>query len=118
MADGYTSLRWCNLEYRPGRGAGSLLPVGGGEGDPMGRQGREDLEDRGGTDHCAPGQKAFVYDGSCLIPDLPALVEQNARMALKLAHRAYIMELGSISLEGDGPELANNDRVKKAYLGG
>ena len=46
------------------------------------------------------------------------LVEQNARMALKLAHRAYIMELGSISLEGDGPELANNDRVKKAYLGG
>jgi branched-chain amino acid transport system ATP-binding protein len=46
------------------------------------------------------------------------LVEQNARMALKLAHRAYIIELGSISLEGDAKDLADNDSVRRAYLGG
>jgi len=46
------------------------------------------------------------------------LVEQNARMALGLANRAYILEVGSIVLEGDARALANNDSVKKAYLGG
>ncbi len=46
------------------------------------------------------------------------LVEQNARMALELAHRAYIMEVGTIVLEGEAHELANNERVKTAYLGG
>jgi branched-chain amino acid transport system ATP-binding protein len=46
------------------------------------------------------------------------LVEQNARMALNLANRAYILELGSIFLEGNARELADNDNVKKAYLGG
>jgi branched-chain amino acid transport system ATP-binding protein len=46
------------------------------------------------------------------------LVEQNARMALNLANRAYILELGSIFLEGDAKELADNDNVRKAYLGG
>ena len=46
------------------------------------------------------------------------LVEQNARMALELAHKAYIMEVGTIVLEGDAHELANNERVKTAYLGG
>jgi branched-chain amino acid transport system ATP-binding protein len=46
------------------------------------------------------------------------LVEQNAKMALKLAHRAYILEVGSIVLEGDAGELADNANVKKAYLGG
>jgi branched-chain amino acid transport system ATP-binding protein len=46
------------------------------------------------------------------------LVEQNARMALKLADKAYVIELGHISLEGDPGELANNDLVRKAYLGG
>jgi branched-chain amino acid transport system ATP-binding protein len=46
------------------------------------------------------------------------LVEQNARMALNLANRAYILELGSIFLEGNAKELADNDNVKKAYLGG
>jgi branched-chain amino acid transport system ATP-binding protein len=45
------------------------------------------------------------------------LIEQNARMALKLANRAYILELGKIILQGNGRELANNDGVKKAYLG-
>jgi branched-chain amino acid transport system ATP-binding protein len=46
------------------------------------------------------------------------LVEQNARMALSLANRAYILEVGSIVLAGDARELADNDNVKKAYLGG
>ncbi len=46
------------------------------------------------------------------------LVEQNARMALELANRAYIMELGAIALEGESRELADNERVKKVYLGG
>ena len=46
------------------------------------------------------------------------LVEQNARMALELAHKAYIIEVGAIVLEGKGQDLADNDRVKTAYLGG
>jgi branched-chain amino acid transport system ATP-binding protein len=46
------------------------------------------------------------------------LVEQNARMALDLTNRAYIMEIGSITLEGTANELANNEGVKRAYLGG
>lgn len=46
------------------------------------------------------------------------LVEQNCRMAFKLAKRAYILELGKIALEGDAVELANDERVKKYYLGG
>jgi branched-chain amino acid transport system ATP-binding protein len=46
------------------------------------------------------------------------LVEQNARMALRLANKAYIIELGAISLEGNAHELADNDQVKRAYLGG
>ena len=46
------------------------------------------------------------------------LVEQNARMALKLAKRAYLLEIGYIVVEGDAKELVNDDRVKKAYLGG
>ncbi len=45
------------------------------------------------------------------------LIEQNARMALKLAHRAYILELGKIILQGNARELANNESVRKAYLG-
>ncbi len=45
------------------------------------------------------------------------LVEQNARMALRLAKRAYILELGTVILEGDTEELINNELVKKAYLG-
>jgi len=45
------------------------------------------------------------------------LVEQNARMALSVAHRAYVLETGSISMSGDAHELAEDDRVRKAYLG-
>ncbi|MBE6968760.1 MAG: ABC transporter ATP-binding protein [Ruminococcaceae bacterium] len=46
------------------------------------------------------------------------LVEQNAQMALSVAHRAYVLETGRITLSGTGEELANSDEVKKAYLGG
>lgn len=46
------------------------------------------------------------------------LVEQNANMALSIAHRAYVMELGRIVFEGSGKELAQSEEIKKAYLGG
>ncbi len=45
------------------------------------------------------------------------LIEQNARMALKLAHRAYILEVGRIVLQGKATDLAKDEKVKKAYLG-
>ena len=46
------------------------------------------------------------------------LVEQNAQMALSVADRAYVLETGSITLSGTGQELAQSDKVRKAYLGG
>lgn len=45
------------------------------------------------------------------------LVEQNAKIALQHADRAYVLEAGRVVLEGDAKELANNERVKQAYLG-
>lgn len=45
------------------------------------------------------------------------LVEQNAKKALSIADRAYVLETGSIVLEGNASDLMNNDSVKKAYLG-
>ena len=45
------------------------------------------------------------------------LVEQNAKKALSIADRAYVLETGKISLSGDAKELANNEAVRKAYLG-
>ncbi len=46
------------------------------------------------------------------------LVEQNARMALSVADRGYVLETGKIALSGTGKELAESDDIKKAYLGG
>ena len=46
------------------------------------------------------------------------LVEQNANMALSIAHRAYVMETGRITLQGAAKELAASEDVRKAYLGG
>lgn len=46
------------------------------------------------------------------------LVEQNAHMALKVAHRAYVLEVGRITMQGPASELAASDQVRKAYLGG
>ncbi len=45
------------------------------------------------------------------------LVEQNAKMALKIADRAYVLETGKIKLSGDAKDLLHNDEVRKAYLG-
>lgn len=46
------------------------------------------------------------------------LVEQNAHMALSIAHQAYVIETGQIVLSGSAAELMNSEEVKKAYLGG
>ena len=45
------------------------------------------------------------------------LVEQNAKMALAVSDRAYVLETGTITIEGDAQQLLNDPRVKKAYLG-
>ena len=45
------------------------------------------------------------------------LVEQNAKLALKIAHEGYVLETGRIVLQGEGQELLRNEAVKKAYLG-
>jgi branched-chain amino acid transport system ATP-binding protein len=45
------------------------------------------------------------------------LVEQNANMALSIAHRAYVLETGEVVLQGDARDLATNPEVRKAYLG-
>jgi branched-chain amino acid transport system ATP-binding protein len=66
----------------------------------------------------------FVAEVSNIIRDINQdgisilLVEQNCRMALKLAKRAYVLELGKVALEGDAKELVNDERVKRCYLGG
>lgn len=46
------------------------------------------------------------------------LVEQNANMALSIAHRAYVLETGRVMLSGDAKELAASEEIRKAYLGG
>lgn len=46
------------------------------------------------------------------------LVEQNARMALAVCDRAYVMETGNIVLSGSGEELSRSEQIQKAYLGG
>ncbi|HCL80965.1 MAG TPA: ABC transporter ATP-binding protein, partial [Nitrospiraceae bacterium] len=45
------------------------------------------------------------------------LVEQNAKAALRLSHRGYVLENGVIKLSGRGEDLLHNENVKKAYLG-
>jgi len=45
------------------------------------------------------------------------LVEQNARLALEVAHRGYVMESGTIALAGSAQALLEDPRVKEAYLG-
>ncbi len=45
------------------------------------------------------------------------MVEQNARAALALADHAYVLETGAVTIEGPGPELLDNDEVRRAYLG-
>ena len=57
--------------------------------------------------------KELHKDGTTIL-----LVEQNARKALQIADRAYVLETGNITLSGTGAELAKSDEVRKAYLGG
>jgi len=45
------------------------------------------------------------------------LVEQNAKKALSIADRAYVLETGNITLEGNAKDLLEDDSIKKAYLG-
>ena len=45
------------------------------------------------------------------------LVEQNAKIAIKLCDRGYVMNNGEITLSGSSPELENNEQIKEAYLG-
>ena len=56
--------------------------------------------------------KSVSADGTTVL-----LVEQNAKKALAIADRAYVLETGTISMEGNADELASNDAIKKAYLG-
>ena len=45
------------------------------------------------------------------------LVEQNAKKALSIANRAYVLETGNITLSGNAKDLINDENIKKAYLG-
>ncbi len=56
--------------------------------------------------------KTIAADGTTIL-----LVEQNAHMALGVASRAYVLEVGKIVLEGDAKQLAKDDKIRKAYLG-
>ena len=57
--------------------------------------------------------KAINEQGTTIL-----LVEQNAKMALSIANRAYVIETGTIVLSGEAQEVMQSDSVKKAYLGG
>ena len=65
----------------------------------------------------------FVEEIFSIIKEISAagttvlLVEQNAKKALSIADRAYVLETGNIVLSGDAEELMNNEYIKKAYLG-
>jgi branched-chain amino acid transport system ATP-binding protein len=56
--------------------------------------------------------KTIAAEGTTIL-----LVEQNAHMALGVASRAYVLEVGQIVLNGPAKELAKNDQIRKAYLG-
>jgi branched-chain amino acid transport system ATP-binding protein len=56
--------------------------------------------------------KTIAAEGTTIL-----LVEQNAHMALGVASRAYVLEVGQIVLDGNAAELARNDQIRKAYLG-
>jgi branched-chain amino acid transport system ATP-binding protein len=56
--------------------------------------------------------KTIAAEGTTIL-----LVEQNAHMALKVANRAYVLEVGEIVLEGSAADLAKDDQIRKAYLG-
>jgi branched-chain amino acid transport system ATP-binding protein len=57
--------------------------------------------------------KAVNEEGTTVL-----LVEQNAKKALSISTRAYVLDLGRITMSGTGVDLLSNDAVKRAYLGG
>lgn len=60
------------------------------------------------------GQIVKLRDGGCTL----LLVEQNARLALSISDRAYVVETGQITMSGSAAELLGNESVQEAYLGG
>jgi branched-chain amino acid transport system ATP-binding protein len=46
------------------------------------------------------------------------LVEQNSRLALRISHRAYVLETGAVKLSGQASTLLGDDAIRRAYLGG
>jgi branched-chain amino acid transport system ATP-binding protein len=76
------------------------------------------------TDEPSLGLAPIVVDTVCAVLNelnkrglTVLLVEQNALVALNMARRAYILEDGTIALEGNGSELLQNDKVRESYLG-
>ena len=68
----------------------------------------------------APNLAAQVLEAITRVRDAGVtvlIVEQNAAQALAISDRAYVIESGSIVLEGTGAELIHDDRVRSAYLG-
>ena len=65
---------------------------------------------------------AILWRSSCAVSGKAGvtvlLVEQNAAMALAISHRGYVLETGVVILEGSASDLAGNDLVRQAYLGG
>ena len=64
-----------------------------------------------------PGGGEYLPLGIAQAERLYLRVEQNAKMALAISDRAYVLETGNISIEGNAADLLNDPRVKKAYLG-
>ena len=77
----------------------------------------------GGEQQMLAMGRALMSKPKLIVMDEPSmgttvlLVEQNAKKALEIADRAYVLETGKILLSGDAKELMNDDAVKKAYLG-
>ena len=71
-----------------------------------------------------PDTPIFIKEIFSIIQEIQAqgttvlLIEQNAKMALSIANRGYVLETGKIVLEGTGQELLASEAVRKAYLGG
>ena len=95
------------------------IPAGIDDGQAISLRGQGNAGKNGGPAgdlivavHVKPHPQ-FRRDGTTVL-----LVEQNAKMALSISHRAYVLETGAISLEGAAADLLDNEQVRHAYLGG
>ena len=68
--------------------------------------------------HAPYGNKPAEFIARRAVAITEFLLEQNAKAALKLAHRGYVLEVGRIILQGEARELLTNPEVRNAYLGG